>query len=58
MLDQQHPEREIKARVVRITLERLVAKNHARRTRQGHSIFYTSQEAFEPSSEEPAISEA
>ncbi|MEU3343345.1 hypothetical protein [Streptomyces sp. NPDC006668] len=48
-LEEQHPEREIKARVVRITLERLVAKNHARRTRQGHSIFYTAPDAFEPS---------
>ncbi|MET9914953.1 hypothetical protein ABZZ74_51320 [Streptomyces sp. NPDC006476] len=58
-LEQQHPEREIKAKIVRVTLERLVAKNHARRTRQGHSIFYTTPEAFEPpSQDEPATSEA
>jgi hypothetical protein len=50
-LEQQHPEREIKAKIVRVTLERLVAKNHAWRTRQGHSIFYTTPGASEPSSQ-------
>ncbi|WP_405876895.1 hypothetical protein [Streptomyces sp. NBC_00005] len=40
-LGQQHPERTIKATVVRTTLEGLVAKNQAQRTRQGRAVFYT-----------------
>lgn len=44
-LGQQHPERGIKATVVRTTLEGLVAKNHAHRTKQGTSVFYTSPAA-------------
>ncbi|MGV9560563.1 hypothetical protein [Streptomyces sp. NPDC003522] len=41
----QHPERGIKTTVVRTTLEGLVAKNHAQRSKQGTSVFYTSPEA-------------
>ncbi|MFE9674324.1 hypothetical protein ACFYO5_09400 [Streptomyces sp. NPDC006259] len=47
-LGQQHPERGIKATVVRTTLEGLVAKNHAQRTKQGSSVFYTTPEASAP----------
>ncbi|CAM5304438.1 hypothetical protein [Streptomyces aurantiogriseus] len=47
-LGQQHPERGIKTTVVRTTLEGLVAKNHAQRTKQGTSVFYTSPETPAP----------
>ncbi|MEU6654022.1 hypothetical protein ABZ904_32460 [Streptomyces sp. NPDC046900] len=40
-LDTAHPERGIKATVVRTTLEGLVAKNQAQRTKQGSSVYYT-----------------
>ncbi|WKX06251.1 hypothetical protein [Streptomyces sp. NL15-2K] len=40
-LGQAHPERNIKATVVRTTLEGLVARNQAQRTKQGTSVFYT-----------------
>ncbi|MER6978732.1 hypothetical protein [Streptomyces carpinensis] len=40
-LGQQHPERDIKNTVVRTTLEGLVAKNQAQRSKQGSSVFYT-----------------
>ncbi|MER6385434.1 hypothetical protein [Streptomyces sp. NPDC001250] len=43
-LGQAHPERGIKTTVVRTTLEGLVAKNHAQRTKQGSSVFYTAPE--------------
>ncbi|WP_108999033.1 hypothetical protein [Streptomyces rishiriensis] len=46
-LGQQHPERAVKATVVRTTLEGLVAKNQAQRTKQGSSVYYTSPEAPE-----------
>lgn len=44
-LDTAHPERGIKTTVVRTTLEELVAKSLARRTRQGSSVYYTSTDA-------------
>ncbi|MFJ9724909.1 hypothetical protein ACIRP3_19380 [Streptomyces sp. NPDC101209] len=47
-LEQQHPEREFKAKIVRLTLEGLVAKNQAQRTKQGRSVFYTTPETSEP----------
>ncbi|MFJ9011503.1 hypothetical protein [Streptomyces canus] len=47
-MEQQHPEREIKAKIVRLTLEGLVAKNQAQRTKQGRSVFYTTPEITEP----------
>ncbi|MFF0096624.1 hypothetical protein ACFYSF_42855 [Streptomyces canus] len=47
-LGRQHPERTIKATVVRTTLEGLVARNQAQRTKQGSSVFYTSPDASEP----------
>ncbi|MEV7341844.1 hypothetical protein [Streptomyces sp. NPDC093544] len=37
-----HPDRNLKNTVVRTTLENLVAKNRARRLKQGHSVFYVS----------------
>ncbi|MFG1663800.1 hypothetical protein [Streptomyces sp. Y7] len=40
-LVQAHPERQIAAKVVRVTLEGLVAKSQAERTKQGRSVFYT-----------------
>ncbi|QOV40857.1 hypothetical protein IM697_22195 [Streptomyces ferrugineus] len=40
-LDQAHPERGIKTKVVRVTLEGLVAKSEAQRNKQGTSVFYT-----------------
>ncbi|NGO06700.1 hypothetical protein G5C60_03210 [Streptomyces sp. HC44] len=46
-LDQAHPDRRIKTTVVRTTLEGLVAKSHAHRTKQGSSVFYTTPEAKE-----------
>ncbi|MFF4749312.1 hypothetical protein ACWD5R_34375 [Streptomyces sp. NPDC002514] len=39
-----HPERGIKPTVVRTTLEGLVAKNAAQRTKQGSSVYYTAAE--------------
>ena len=44
-LGQQHPERTIKTTVVRTTIEGLVAKNQAQRTKQGASVFYTTPDA-------------
>ncbi|MFF7647062.1 hypothetical protein [Streptomyces canus] len=40
-LGQQHPERAIKATVVRTTLEGLVSRSQAQRAKQGSSVFYT-----------------
>ncbi|MEU8727391.1 MULTISPECIES: BlaI/MecI/CopY family transcriptional regulator [Streptomyces] len=44
-LDKQYPKRNVKTTVVRTTLENLVAKNQAQRTKQGASVFYTAPEA-------------
>ncbi|WP_432199121.1 hypothetical protein [Streptomyces sp. bgisy027] len=40
-LHQAHPERQFADKVVRVTLENLVAKSQAERTKQGRSVFYT-----------------
>lgn len=40
-LGQAHPERDISAKVVRVTLEGLVAKSQAERSKQGRSVFYS-----------------
>jgi hypothetical protein len=40
-LGQAHPERQFTTNVVRVTLEGLVAKSQAERTKQGRSVFYT-----------------
>ncbi|MER6690752.1 hypothetical protein [Streptomyces minutiscleroticus] len=44
-LAQAHPDRGIKATVVRTTLEGLVARSRVQRTRQGRSVFYSIHEA-------------
>ncbi|MFI1422175.1 hypothetical protein ACH4VX_30235 [Streptomyces sp. NPDC020731] len=46
-LEQAHPERGIKTTVVRSTLEGLVARNQAQRTKQGSSVFYTTPDSTE-----------
>ncbi|MES4893103.1 hypothetical protein [Streptomyces sp. NPDC096012] len=43
-----HPDREIQTKVVRTTLENLVARNAAQRTKQGTSVFYTVPGSKEP----------
>ncbi|MFG2638858.1 hypothetical protein ACGFX8_34855 [Streptomyces sp. NPDC048362] len=40
-LGQAHSDREIQTKVVRTTLENLVARNAAQRSKQGSSVFYT-----------------
>lgn len=47
-LGQTHPDRNVKTTVVRTTLEGLVAKAHAQRSKQGSSVFYTAADASEP----------
>ncbi|MER5452679.1 hypothetical protein ABT065_44915 [Streptomyces sp. NPDC002764] len=56
-LEQQHPEREFKAKIVRLTLEGLVAKNQAQRTKQGRSVFYTTPETAEAAQRDEAAEE-
>ncbi|GAX58239.1 hypothetical protein [Streptomyces olivochromogenes] len=52
-LTQSHPDRSVKTTVVRTTLEGLVAKSHAHRTKQGSSVFYTTAATSEPAAAEP-----
>ncbi|MFF8025145.1 hypothetical protein ACFZDJ_29475 [Streptomyces sp. NPDC007896] len=52
-LTQAHPDRSVKTTVVRTTLEGLVAKSHAHRTKQGSSVFYTTAATSEPTTAEP-----
>jgi hypothetical protein len=47
-LAQDQPERAVQTTVVRNTLESLVAKRQAQRTKQGSSVFYTAVGAREP----------
>ncbi|MFI1768372.1 hypothetical protein ACH41H_40895 [Streptomyces sp. NPDC020800] len=47
-LAQQHPERAARTTVVRSTLEGLVARNQAQRSKQGTSVFYTASDPAEP----------
>ncbi|MGW2826480.1 hypothetical protein ACWC24_36690 [Streptomyces sp. NPDC001443] len=54
-LGPQHPKRTIKTTVVRTTLEGLVAKSQAQRTKQGSSVFYTAADATQPT---PAATES
>jgi hypothetical protein len=51
-LAQAHPNRDIKPKVVRTTVEGLVAKGHVQRTKQGSSVFYTASEPSETSLEQ------
>ncbi|WP_409474548.1 BlaI/MecI/CopY family transcriptional regulator [Streptomyces sp. HC307] len=53
-LGQTHPERPIKATVVRTTLENLVAKGHAQRNKQGTSVFYTAPDTPDQTSKAPS----
>ncbi|MFV5997980.1 hypothetical protein ACNPQM_37810, partial [Streptomyces sp. NPDC056231] len=52
-LAQAHPDRGVKTTVVRTTLEGLVAKSQAQRTKQGSSVFYTAADVSEPVAVEP-----
>ncbi|MFJ6686912.1 hypothetical protein [Streptomyces werraensis] len=47
-LSRMHPDRGIKSTVVRTTLENLVARNQAQRTKQGSSVFYTTPDEPKP----------
>ncbi|MDH6630290.1 hypothetical protein M2271_008150 [Streptomyces sp. LBL] len=47
-LGQAHPDRNIKTTVVRTTVEGLVAKSHAQRTKQGSSVYYTTTDTPKP----------
>ncbi|MEU6595244.1 hypothetical protein ABZ923_39640 [Streptomyces sp. NPDC046881] len=58
-LDRTHPERGVQTKVVRATLENLVARNGAQRTKQGSSVFYTVPgESPGRAAEEPAAKTA
>ncbi|MER6158211.1 hypothetical protein ABT147_22070 [Streptomyces sp. NPDC001868] len=57
-LTQAHPDRRIQTNVVRTTLEGLVAKSNAQRTRQGSSVYYTAPDAREPATSSQAASES
>ncbi|WP_225640481.1 hypothetical protein [Streptomyces werraensis] len=50
-LGQAHPGRTIKVTVVRSTLEGLVARNQAQRSKQGTSVFYTAPDGSTPAPE-------
>ncbi|MGW3208136.1 hypothetical protein [Streptomyces sp. NPDC001135] len=55
-LEKAHPGRAIQTKVIRTTLENLVARNSAQRTKQGSSVFYTLPAGSEPTAanaEEP-----
>ncbi|MFB7505548.1 hypothetical protein [Streptomyces broussonetiae] len=52
-LGKAHPEREIQTKVIRTTLENLVARNNAQRTKQGTSVFYTVPSASAESTPAP-----
>lgn len=47
-LGQAHPDRTIKTTVVRTTVENLVAKSQAQRTKQGNSVYYTTTDTPQP----------
>ncbi|MFJ6562410.1 hypothetical protein ACIQMV_21635 [Streptomyces sp. NPDC091412] len=47
-LGQAHSDRDIKTNVVRTTLENLVARSQAQRSKQGTSVFYTAPNPPEP----------
>ncbi|WP_030665204.1 hypothetical protein [Streptomyces cellulosae] len=61
-LGQAHPDRSIKTTVIRTTLEGLVARTQAQRTKQGSSVYYTAPETPEKATskqtEEAASAEA
>ncbi|MGW6220984.1 hypothetical protein ACWF8U_14025 [Streptomyces olivaceus] len=49
-----HPERTVKTTVVRTTLEGLVARNQAQRSKQGTSVYYTAADAPEANKKQQA----
>ncbi|MFJ4749374.1 hypothetical protein [Streptomyces albogriseolus] len=53
-LGQAHPGRTIKVTVIRSTLEGLVARNQAQRSKQGTSVFYTAPDGSTPAPERAA----
>jgi hypothetical protein len=53
-LGQAHADRSFKTTVVRNTLENLVAKGQAQRSKQGSSVFYTAPDAAEQKTESPS----
>ncbi|MFI7392984.1 hypothetical protein [Streptomyces tendae] len=57
-LGEAHSGRTVKTTVVRTTLEGLVAKNQAQRTKQGTSVYYTATEAAAPGREQRPATEA
>jgi hypothetical protein len=57
-LGQAHPERGIKTTVVRTTLEALVAKNQAQRSKQGASVFYTAPHTAAPAQDKAQSEQA
>ncbi|NEC85333.1 hypothetical protein [Streptomyces sp. SID12501] len=56
-LGQAHPDRNIKTTVVRTTVEGLVAKSHAQRTKQGSSVYYTTTDTQAPTAAAPAAAD-
>ncbi|MEU5624718.1 hypothetical protein [Streptomyces tendae] len=56
-LSEAHSGRTVKTTVVRTTLEGLVAKNQAQRTKQGTSVYYTATEAAAPGREQRPAAE-
>ncbi|MEV4507312.1 hypothetical protein [Streptomyces klenkii] len=48
-ISQAYPDRNVKPTVVRTTMEGLVAKGHAQRTKQGASVFYAAPDNETPS---------
>ncbi|MFI9342109.1 hypothetical protein ACIG0D_12665 [Streptomyces sp. NPDC052773] len=56
-LGQVHPDRDIKTTVVRTTLESLVAKGQAQRTKQGNSVFYTAPDTAGRETEAQAVTD-
>ncbi|MGW1752126.1 hypothetical protein ACWCRD_42255 [Streptomyces sp. NPDC002092] len=56
-LDQAHPERGIKNTVVRTTLENLVARGQAQRTKQGSSVYYVAPDKGRPTQTAPTSSQ-
>ncbi|MFG3251745.1 hypothetical protein [Streptomyces sp. NPDC048187] len=57
-LGQAHSGRTVKNTVVRTTLEGLVAKNQAQRSKQGTSVYYTATDAAAPAQQQDAVAEA
>ncbi|NNN30976.1 hypothetical protein HLK59_11460 [Streptomyces sp. S3(2020)] len=53
-MGQAHPDRGIKATVVRTTLEALVAKGTVQRVKQGNSVYYTTSDTTDPAPEQPS----